>query len=186
MEQSNLDSEAISEEAAEAAAATVAQEVDDELNQIYQFRNPDIKTEVWFVALGSDLVQNAGMKAFVEAHASELRGAFIVEVDALGAGELSIIEHEGTLKPSRTSSRMKRYMRKASQASGVKLGNASILWEESAASYATKHGLQAMHLVGMKDGKPAYLGQQDDVAENIEDGKLESNLRFLMELLKNI
>ena len=186
MEQSNLDSEAISEEAAEAAAATVSQDVDDELNQIYQFRNPDIKTEVWFVALGSDLVQNAGMKAFVEAHASELRGAFIVEVGALGAGELSIIEHEGTLKPSRTSSRMKRYIRKASQASGVKLGNASILWEESAASYATKHGLQAMHLVGMKDGKPAYLGQQDDVAENIEDGKLESNLRFLMELLKNI
>ncbi len=186
MEQSNLDSEAISEEAAEAAAATVAQDVDEELNQIYQFRNPDIKTEVWFVALGSDLVQNAGMKAFVEAHASELRGAFIVEVDALGAGELSVIEHEGTLKPSRTSSRMKRYIRKASQASGVKLGNASILWEESAASYATKQGLQAMHLVGMKDGKPAYLGQQDDVAENIEDEKLESNLRFLMELLKNI
>ncbi len=186
MEQSNLDSETISEEAAEAAAATVSQDVDDELNQIYQFRNPDIKTEVWFVALGSELVRNAGMKAFVEAHANELRGAFIVEVDALGAGELSIIEREGTLKPSRTSSRMKRYIRKASQASGVKLGNASILWEESAASYATKHGLQAMHLAGMKDGKPAYLGQQDDVAENIEDAKMESSLRFLMELLKNI
>ncbi len=186
MEQSNLDSEAISEEAAEAAAASASQDIDDELNQIYQFRNPDIKTEVWFVALGSEMVQNAGMKAFVEAHANELRGAFIVEVDALGAGELCVVEHEGALKPTRTSSRMKRYIRKASQASRVKLGSTDILWQESAASYATKHGLQAMHLVGMKDGKPAYLGQQDDVAENIEDEKMESNLRFLMELLKNI
>ena len=36
-----------------------------ELQQISQFRNPDINTEVWFVALGSELAQNGGMRAFI-------------------------------------------------------------------------------------------------------------------------
>ena len=57
---------------------------------------------------------------------------------------------------------------------------------ESAASYAIKHGYQAMHLVGMRDGKPAYYAQADDVFENIEEDVLARNADFVMELLKNI
>ena len=183
MEDANLDSEdvgALMEAAAEGDA-----EVDAELEQIYQFRNPEIKTEVWFVALGSELAGNAGMKAFLEAHERELKGSFIVQVDALGAGELTLISEEGPLKPSKPSSRMKRYLRKASQATGVKTATAPLLWEESAASLATKHGLQAVHLVGMEGGKPVGYGEQGDVAEIVDDEKLAANTNFLMALLKN-
>ena len=160
--------------------------MDEELSEVYQFRNPDINTEVWFVALGSELAQNAGMRAFLEAHELELRGAFIIDLDALGAGDLTMIEREGYLKPAKVSSRMKRYIRKASQASGVKIANGSMMWEESAASFATKHGQQAMHLVGMDGAKPALYGQVDDTIENIDDRKLNDNVQFLMELLKNM
>ena len=183
MEDANLDSEdvgALMEAAAEGDA-----EVDAELEQIYQFRNPEINTEVWFVALGSELAGNAGMKAFLEAHERELKGSFIVQVDALGAGELTLISEEGPLKPSKPSSRMKRYLRKASQATGVKTATAPLLWEESAASLATKHGLQAVHLVGMEGGKPAGYGEQGDVAEIVDGEKLAANTNFLMALLKN-
>lgn len=116
MENSNLSSEELADEAAAAAVPTPV-----ELNEVYQFRNPDIDAEVWFVALGSELAQNSGMKAFLEAHQSELRGAFIVDIDAIGAGDLTMIEREGFLKPSKASSRMKRYIRKASQATGTKV-----------------------------------------------------------------
>ena len=138
------------------------------------------------MALGSELAQNAGMRAFLEAHESELRGAFIIDLDALGAGDLTMIEREGYLKPAKASSRMKRYIRKASQASGVKIANGSMMWEESAASFAAKHGQQAMHLVGMDGAKPALYGQVDDTIENIDDRKLNDNVQFLMELLKNM
>src|SRR5699024_7796524 len=37
----------------------------EEIQSIYQFHNPDINTEVWFVALGSELTKNAGMQAFL-------------------------------------------------------------------------------------------------------------------------
>lgn len=185
MENSNLSSEELADEAAAAAVPTPV-ELNEELNEVYQFRNPDIDAEVWFVALGSELAQNAGMKAFLEAHQSELRGAFIVDIDAIGAGDLTMIEREGFLKPSKASSRMKRFIRKASQATGIKVASGALLGEESAASYAAKHGCQVTHLVGMEGGKPALYGQQDDIVENIDDKKLASNVDFLMELLKNM
>lgn len=185
MENSNLSSEELADEAAAAAVPTPV-ELNEELNEVYQFRNPDIDAEVWFVALGSELAQNSGMKAFLEAHQSELRGAFIVDIDAIGAGDLTMIEREGFLKPSKASSRMKRYIRKASQATGIKVASGALLGEESAASYAAKHGCQVTHLVGMEGGKPALYGQQDDIVENIDEKKLASNVDFLMELLKNM
>ena len=185
MENSNLSSEELADEAAAAAVPTPV-ELNEELNEVYQFRNPDIDAEVWFVALGSELAQNSGMKAFLEAHQSELRGAFIVDIDAIGAGDLTMVEREGFLKPSKASSRMKRYIRKASQATGIKVATGALLSEESAASYAAKHGCQVTHLVGMEGGKPALYGQQDDIVENIDEKKLASNVDFLMELLKNM
>ena len=185
MESSNLSSEELADEAAAAAVPTPV-ELNEELNEVYQFRNPDIDAEVWFVALGSELAQNSGMRAFLEAHQSELRGAFIVDIDAIGAGDLTMIEREGFLKPSKASSRMKRYIRKASQATGIKVASGALLGDESAASYAAKHGCQVTHLVGMEGGKPALYGQQDDIVENIDEKKLASNVDFLMELLKNM
>lgn len=185
MESSNLSSEELADEAAAAAVPTPV-ELNEELNEVYQFRNPDIDAEVWFVALGSELAQNSGMRAFLDAHQSELRGAFIVDIDAIGAGDLTMIEREGFLKPSKASSRMKRYIRKASQATGIKVASGALLGDESAASYAAKHGCQVTHLVGMEGGKPALYGQQDDIVENIDEKKLASNVDFLMELLKNM
>ena len=161
-------------------------DVPAELKQIYQFRNPDINTEVWFVALGSELAQNGGMRAFLTEHQQDLRGSIIIDLDALGAGDLCMIEQEGMYRTVKTSSRMKRYVKKASQATGLSVGNAQIKWKDSASSYAIKQGYQAMHLVGMDGAKPAFFAQGDDVLENIDEQTLEANADFVMELLKNI
>lgn len=158
----------------------------DELDQIYRFRHPDIDTEVWFVALGSELANNGGMRAFLAEHAQDLRGSIIIDIDALGAGDLALVEREGSFRSVATSSRMKRYVKKASQATGISVASAQIRWKDSAASYAIKHGYQAMHLAGMAGAKPAFFGQSDDVLENIEEEKLLQNSDFVMELLKNI
>lgn len=157
-----------------------------EMEQIYRFHNPDINTEVWFVALGSELSGHNGMKAFLAEHAQELRGAMIVDLEALGAGDLSLIETEGVLKKTHVPSRMKRFVKKASSASGAHVGSARIEWGESSASVAAKQGFQAMHVAGMDGLKPAFFGQDDDVASNIDEKKLLQNADFVMELLKNI
>lgn len=87
--------------------------------QIQEFRNASINMEVWMVALGSEIDENAGIKAFLLEHAQELRGAIIVDIEGLGAGDLCLINSEGVIGKSQTSSRMKRYVRSAANKLGV-------------------------------------------------------------------
>ena len=184
LEDGDLDSRDIAEEAAAAAAGRV--EVSEELRQIYQFRNPDLNIEIWFVALGSELSGNSGMRAFMAEHQQDLRGSVIVELSALGAGDLCVVSEEGRIRSVKAPSRMTRYIRKATQASGVTVGSAKMKWHESAASYAMKQGCQALHLCGMDGQKPALFAQMDDVLDNVDERLLAENASFVMELLKNI
>lgn len=157
-----------------------------EIEQIEQFHSDRIDMEVWFVALGSELAGNGGMKAFMAAHEVELKGALIVELEALGAGELTLIDKEGTYVPKKVSSRMKRLVRKAGQATGLKVPEATMEWRNSASAYALKHGQQALHLAGMDGRKPAFFAEEDDVIENIDNDMLALNSDFVMEVLKHI
>ena len=161
-------------------------ETAEEIQQIYSFAAGDINTEVWFVALGSELANNGGIKAFLAEHAPEMRGAVIVNLEALGGGTLSYLEHEGDLSQAKCSPRMKRFIKKASQASGVQLASASIDWKESPASYAAKHRMQAMSLVGMDGYAPARYAQANDMVENIDSQSVDAAADFVVELLKNI
>ncbi|MDO4590542.1 MAG: hypothetical protein Q4B35_04015 [Slackia sp.] len=177
---------AAAEAKGEATVSESVEEFEDDVQQIYSFAAGDINTEVWFVALGSELAGNGGIKAFLAEHASDMRGAIIVNLESLGAGTLSYLEKEGRLKQASCSPRMKRFIRKASQASGVDVAPAKLDWRESAASYAQKHRMQAMTIAGMDGVKPAYYGQADDVIENIDAAALDRSADMVVELLKNI
>ncbi len=161
------------------------QALSEEIEQIYHFRNPAYNDEIWFVAIGSDTDAHDGAKAFLKKHADELRGAMIIEVESLGEGTLSIATAEGMFKRLNASSRVKRFIRKASAATGIKPGEVSLVGYDSIASTVQAAGFQAMHLFGAEKGRPALKGSADDVMENIDENLLEDNVNFLMELLKN-
>ena len=156
------------------------------IGKIHTFHASDITTEVWFVALGSELCGNGGMRAFLNEHAQDLHGAVIVELDSLGAGELSLVEKEGKYRPVKASSRMKRYVKKAAQATGMRYGTVDFSWQETSSSCAAKAGYQTLHLVGAEGNKPALYGQIEDVLENVNPETLEENANFVTELLHNI
>ena len=158
----------------------------EEAKMIYSFRNPDVNTEVWFVALGSEYAGNGGMKAFLAEHADEMRGAIVINLEAMGAGDLTFIEEEGLLLASKPSSRLKRFLRRATEVTGIGTTTEKINWRESAASLAMKRGIQAMTIAGMEGGKPALLGQGDDVLENIDEAMVEANAEFVYEVIKSI
>lgn len=176
----------LSEDTASDGREEWAGEVDRELEQIYRFRNPEINTEVWFVALGSELASNGGMKAFLHDHAAELKGSVFVELDALGSGELSVVSKEGLYRPRAASSRLKRYAKKAAQALGLHVSEEPLLWANTAAAYAMQRGCQAVHIAGFADGKPASYGEANDVLENISEETLQRNADYVMEIIRQI
>ncbi len=144
------------------------------------------QTEVWFVALGAELANNAGIKQFLVDHGDELRGSIVIDIDALGAGDLSVIDEEGIIKRVKSSTRMRRYASKAAKALGMQLGSGKMLWHESASYYTTKRGLLTMHLCGIDGEKPAYAGETDDTFDNLSEQKMLENTAFLLELLNTI
>lgn len=159
---------------------------DAEEKSVEKQRPQGFSTEVWFVALGAELADNAGIKSFIAKHSDDLSGAVVIDIDAMGAGTLSLIDEEGIIRRVKASSRMKRYVTKAGTSLGLHINSVKMDWRESAAYYTNRRGLQTIHVAGMKDGKPAYLGEIDDKLENISDEKLLENTAFVLELLNTI
>jgi hypothetical protein len=161
-------------------------EPSDEVKQIYSFANGSVTCEVWFVGLGSQYADNQGMKAFLAQHADEMRGAVVINLEALGRGDVRYVEKEGVVTTGKLSARLKRIVRRAAQASGMSVDGTSLLWRDDAASYAQKHRLQAVTLAGIEDGKPSLLGDADDAIENIDEELLDRSADMVIELIKNI
>ncbi len=174
------------DEADAAAALDEDVETPEEIKHIYQFRNPNFETEVWFVALGSEVDAHDGIRAFIQQHENELRGSVIVDLEALGAGSLSYAQREGAIKFVSPSSRGKRFAQKASRESGIPCEAVDFSGYDSAASVAMKMGIQALHIVGAENGQKALTLADEDVVENIDTQTLNENIYFVEELVKNI
>ncbi len=174
------------EVAASLDATSPALEPLDDVQAVHDFRLPDIGVEVWFVALGAELAANGGIKDFLTSHRDELKGAIFIDIEALGAGTLTSIGHEGTYFPVKPSSRMGRYVRKASAALGMHVAEGSMLWRDSAAAVALRQGCQAMHFAGMEGDKPAHAASKDDVMANVSEDVMLANADFIVEVLKSI
>lgn len=163
-----------------------AERLEREIAAVQRFQNPDFTTEVWFVALGSEIGYHDGIRAFLKDHKNELRGAIFVNFDALGAGELSVVKDEGAFKKTSVSARMKRYVSKAKRATGLHVSDISLTGTDTTASIAAKSGCPVIHLVGAEDGAVALQGSEDDILESLDEEALEENTNFLVELVKSI
>lgn len=181
----NVDLDAVMSHPIESSSDPAA-DISKAMKHINEFRHPGIDTEVWFVGLGSEIGSNSGMNAFFDAHKDELDGAIIINLQALGAGRMSLIDKEGVLLPVKPSSRVKRFMRQAAERSKVGYGTAQLLSVETPGSFAIRRGYQAFSIVGVKDGKPAYYAEKEDTLDNIDVKALEDASSFVMELLKVI
>ena len=159
--------------------------VEEEVKQIEDFHLKNVDVEVWFVALGSECAANGGSRAFFEEHADELKGALIVNLEGLGAGALCQVSPEGRFGAKPASPRLKRLVKKAQRVSGVTFTDAAIRWKDSIASLALKKGLHAVTLAGIEKKKPAYMGQGDDVIENVDEETLYRRIEFVEALVRN-
>ena len=160
--------------------------VQEELGETYGFVDDPIANEVWFVALGAGLSDNAGMKAFLDEHADELRGAVVVSLEGIGDGDLVGMASEGLLRQYKPTTRMKRFLRNAGQATGVRVGQAKMNWRDSAATVSMRRGMPTITVAGVDGNVPKNFGSSDDVVENLSEDTLKQRVNFILELLRTI
>lgn len=172
--------------AASANAYADEMQVNQERQMIQNFRYPGINTEVWFVALGAENYNHSGMQAFINEHKDELKGATIINLEALGAGKLTFLESEGIIKPKKVSSRVKRFLRAASEKTKVFYSSTSFDTRMTTSRFASLRGYQAFTLMGMEGNEAALYGNKDDVLANIDQKTLNDNTEFVMAILKSL
>lgn len=141
--------------------------------------------DIWFVALGANGLDHAGMKAFIAKHRPQLRGAFIVNLDCVGAGELSIVTAEGLFNTRRADRRISRLLKGAANDLNVELGETRLDWRSTDATPAMRSSMRAATIMGVSDaGLPALSRTPDDVDDNVDPSQIATVANLVTELIR--
>ena len=142
--------------------------------------------EVWFVLTGAGEAGNAGIRDFIASYRSELRGAYFINLECLGAGRQSLVVEEAA-----DSSRVKADRRlvnifgQASQDINRPVALERMPWRASDASIALEPGCRAVTLCGVQDGVPANAHWTGDSPEKLDINAIEDAVDMVVEVIKN-
>ena len=142
--------------------------------------------EVWFVLTGAGEAGNAGIRDFIASYRSELRGAYFINLECLGAGRQSLVVEEAA-----DSSRVKADRRlvnifgQASQDINRPVALERMPWRASDASIALEQGCRAVTLCGVQDGVPANAHWTGDSPEKLDINAIEDAVDMVVEVIKN-
>lgn len=166
------------------AARARAAEIRDSV--IAMNESEDIDKEVWFVALGASGAGNQGMKNFMELHASELRGALIINLEAVGSGEIKFVEQEGTGKSRRADRRLLGLVKKAArEVNGKDMKSTKLEWRDTDATPAMLAGMRALTIMGFDGVAPTGWHWTTDSMDIIEEDKLEYTTDVVLDIIEN-
>ena len=127
-----------------------------------------VSHDIWFVALGGSTLDHAGMRSFLQQHRSEIRGSFIVNLDCVGAGELSVLTHEGVEGTRRADRRLGRLLSTVAKDLHAELAQKNFSWTSTDAWPAMSSSMRSVTIMGVgENGLPALSKTADDVAENV-------------------
>lgn len=172
--------------AADSHAAVRARAAQIRESVVSMTENDLLDKEVWFVALGASNAGNRGMKNFLELHKSELRGALIVNLEGVGAGDICFVDYEGLRKTRRSDRRLQSLVRKASkELDGVEMSAERLDWRDTDATPAMEAGCRAMTIMGFDGVAPMGWHWTNDYAGIVEEEKLEYVTGVLMKMVEN-
>lgn len=141
--------------------------------------------DIWFVALGASDLDHAGMRSFLTEHRSAIRGAFLVNLDCVGAGDLSLLTHEGFEPTRRADRRLLRLLAGTASDLHVDLKTQTYDWADTDASVAMRTSVRAVTVMGMgENGLPALSRTEQDVPENVDGDQAASVAELVTEMIR--
>ena len=144
-----------------------------------------ISHDIWFVALGASDCDHAGMRAFLAEHRKQIRGSFVINLDSVGAGDLTMLSREGLLITRRADRRMLRMMGTIANDLHIPMGKAKYDWSATDATPAMLSSLRAMTIMGTDaPGFRALSCTPDDVPENVVPEQAVAVAEAVTELIR--
>jgi hypothetical protein len=144
-----------------------------------------IDKEVWLVATGSQEAEGAGIKALITNHGPAMRGAVIVNLDSVGAGELCYTTAEGSFRPRKTDQRLQSLATAAADIVGVRLDGAKFVGYQSDAGWALRQGVRAISLIGLDHDYPVAWRSKADKLEILNEDAIAAASELVVEIIKS-
>lgn len=136
--------------------------------------------ELWFVATGAFGVHGTGMKRFLEAYGAELRDAFIINVENVGAGQLRWYTQEGAGREYSANVRMTGLARRASKNLDIRIKGERVRGVSTDATVALQQKMRAVTITRLgKDGLPINWRSMHDTVENVDLELVEEAAQFI-------
>lgn len=143
--------------------------------------------DIWFVATGASNLDHAGAKDFFESHKKELRGACVINIDAVGAGELTMLTEEGFGTKKKADRRMLRFLNRISRDVHVPLLQEKRDWADTEATFAMRNNFRSVTLMGTDAGQvPALAHTDQNVPENVDPNQVAQANAFVSELIRRL
>ncbi|MDR2109534.1 MAG: M28 family peptidase [Coriobacteriales bacterium] len=155
------------------------------LESVATFSAEIIDHEVWLVALGSQEAENAGIKALLAAHSSELRHAMIINLDSVGAGDLCFTLSEGIFRPRKTDHRLQNLAAAASQSAAIRLDQTKFASYQTDAAAALGLGARAISLIGLDGIVPVAWRNRADTLDILDEEKIQAASELVFEMIRN-
>ena len=171
-------------EGGEAAADAPTQE---DLREAVLSMNDDdlLAHDIWFVALGASGLDHAGMRAFINKHRKDCRGCFVINLDSVGAGDLTVYSNEGLLTTRRTDRRMLRMLTSTAADLHIGIQTREHDWGKTDATVSMLRSMRSATITGLDaNGLKALSRTQDDVPENVDPAQAAQVAELVTELIR--
>ena len=160
---------------------------DDDLRDAVLAMNDDalLCHDIWFVGLGASGLGHAGMKAFLAQHRKQIRGAFVINIDAVGAGELTMFTREGIINSRRADRRMVRSLARTAADLHIGLAQAEHEWGSTDATPSMRAHVRSITITGVDpSGMKALSGTPADVIERVNPAQAAQVAALVTEMIR--
>ncbi len=141
--------------------------------------------DIWFVAVGASELDHAGAKAFIENHRKDLRGAFLINLDSVGAGQLTALSQEGLISHRRADRRLLKFLGRISKDLHIPLAERPRPWADTDATPAMRASIRSVTLMGCDPGEvPALAHTAENIAVNVDPAQVSQVNKLVSELIR--
>lgn len=169
------------------AGSDAAAPTDEDLRDAVLAMNDDalLCHDIWFVGLGASGLGHAGMKAFLAQHRKQIRGAFVINIDAVGAGELTVFTREGIINSRRADRRMVRGLARTAADLHIGLAQADHEWGSTDATPSMRAHVRSITISGVDpSGMKALSGTPADVIERVNPAQAAQVAALVTEMIR--
>jgi len=143
--------------------------------------------EIWFVATGAEEAGTWGMRAFLDAHAEDLRDALIINLDNLGSGSLFWITEEGMARRYHCDRRLASIARRVAREGELPVRGREYRGLSTDATPALARRFRAMSIMAFDiNGRLPHWHWHTDTVDNVSFDNLDLAAELVTRLIREV